>query len=31
MKMGKAGYTLLREHGFLSRQYFLEFISSESR
>jgi arsenite methyltransferase len=25
-EMGEAGYTLLREHGFLSRQYFLEFI-----
>jgi ubiquinone/menaquinone biosynthesis C-methylase UbiE len=25
-EMTKAGYRLLREHGFLSRQYFLEFV-----
>ena len=29
-EMGKAGYTLLREHDILSRQYFLEFISVEN-
>jgi len=25
-EMTKAGYKLLREHGFLPRQYFLEFV-----
>jgi predicted methyltransferase len=27
-EMTKAGYKLLREHGFLPRQYFLEFVPS---
>ncbi len=30
-EMTKAGYRLLREHTFLPRQYFLEFVSSEAK
>lgn len=28
-EMAKAGYRLLREHGFLTKQYFLEFVPEE--
>lgn len=30
-EMAEAGYRLLREHGFLAKQYFLEFMPEETR
>jgi len=30
-EMAKAGYRLFREHGFLPKQYFLEFVPEEAR